>query len=126
MCVRGGAWRRHLTPCVFSRSPSLPALDWQVPSRSGPYELRIEVQPKPHHRAHYETEGSRGAVKASAGGHPSVQVPVCWPQDAPGAQWGTWSAARGASICAALFLLKRNCSALAPSAESVKSCFFPS
>lgn len=89
MCVRGGAWRRHLTPCVFSRSPSLPALDWQVPSRSGPYELRIEVQPKPHHRAHYETEGSRGAVKASAGGHPSVQVPVCWPRDAPGARWGT-------------------------------------
>lgn len=32
------------------------------------------MQPKSHHRAHYETEGSRGAVKASAGGHPSVQV----------------------------------------------------
>lgn len=56
-------------------SPTLPALDWQLPSHSGPYELRIEVQPKSHHRAHYETEGSRGAVKASAGGHPSVQVP---------------------------------------------------
>ncbi|XP_029778613.1 nuclear factor of activated T-cells, cytoplasmic 1, partial [Suricata suricatta] len=55
-------------------SPALPALDWQLPARSGPYELRIEVQPKPHHRAHYETEGSRGAVKASAGGHPSVQL----------------------------------------------------
>lgn len=60
----------------FSSSPSLPALDWQLPSHSGPYELRIEVQPKSHHRAHYETEGSRGAVKASAGGHPSVQVPA--------------------------------------------------
>lgn len=58
-------------------SPSLPALDWQLPSHSGPYELRIEVQPKSHHRAHYETEGSRGAVKASAGGHPIVQVPKC-------------------------------------------------
>uniref|UniRef100_A0A8C5V615 Nuclear factor of activated T cells 1 n=1 Tax=Microcebus murinus TaxID=30608 RepID=A0A8C5V615_MICMU len=55
-------------------SPSLPALDWQLPSHSGPYELRIEVQPKSHHRAHYETEGSRGAVKASAGGHPVVQL----------------------------------------------------
>lgn len=52
----------------------MPALDWQLPSHSGPYELQIEVQPKSHHRAHYETEGSRGAVKASAGGHPVVQV----------------------------------------------------
>uniref|UniRef100_A0A2K5CWN4 Nuclear factor of activated T cells 1 n=1 Tax=Aotus nancymaae TaxID=37293 RepID=A0A2K5CWN4_AOTNA len=55
-------------------SPTLPALDWQLPSHSGPYELRMEVQPKSHHRAHYETEGSRGAVKASAGGHPVVQL----------------------------------------------------
>lgn len=59
-----------LTP----NSPSLPALDWQLPSSSGPYSLKIEVQPKSHHRAHYETEGSRGAVKALAGGHPVVQV----------------------------------------------------
>lgn len=55
-------------------SQSLPALDWQLPSSSGPYSLQIEVQPKSHHRAHYETEGSRGAVKALAGGHPVVQV----------------------------------------------------
>lgn len=55
-------------------SPSLPALDWQLPSSSGPYSLQIEVQPKSHHRAHYETEGSRGAVKALAGGHPVVQL----------------------------------------------------
>ncbi|XP_061255450.1 nuclear factor of activated T-cells, cytoplasmic 1 isoform X6 [Bos javanicus] len=67
-----GARRRHHE--VSRGSPSLPALDWQLPSHSGPYELRIEVQPKSHHRAHYETEGSRGAVKASAGGHPSVQL----------------------------------------------------
>ncbi|CAF90079.1 unnamed protein product, partial [Tetraodon nigroviridis] len=52
---------------------ALPALDWQLPSSSGPYSLQIEVQPKCHHRAHYETEGSRGAVKAAAGGHPVVQ-----------------------------------------------------
>ena len=57
-------------------SPSLPALDWQLPSCSGPYNLQIEVQPKSHHRAHYETEGSRGAVKALSGGHPVVQVCV--------------------------------------------------
>ncbi|KAM5219284.1 nuclear factor of activated T-cells, cytoplasmic 1 isoform 7-T7 [Hipposideros larvatus] len=66
-------WARPRSPTSYT-SPSLPALDWQLPSHSGPYELRIEVQPKSHHRAHYETEGSRGAVKASAGGHPSVQL----------------------------------------------------
>ncbi|XP_034455561.1 nuclear factor of activated T-cells, cytoplasmic 1 [Hippoglossus hippoglossus] len=55
-------------------SPSLPALDWQLPSSSGPYSLQIDVQPKSHHRAHYETEGSRGAVKAMAGGHPVIQL----------------------------------------------------
>ncbi|KAH0519371.1 Nuclear factor of activated T-cells, cytoplasmic 1 protein [Microtus ochrogaster] len=64
---------KSLSPTTYM-SPSLPALDWQLPSHSGPYELRIEVQPKSHHRAHYETEGSRGAVKASAGGHPVVQL----------------------------------------------------
>ncbi|XP_062933626.1 nuclear factor of activated T-cells, cytoplasmic 1 isoform X3 [Cynocephalus volans] len=64
---------KSLSPTSYM-SPSLPALDWQLPSHSGPYELRIEVQPKSHHRAHYETEGSRGAVKASAGGHPIVQL----------------------------------------------------
>ncbi|XP_008062501.1 nuclear factor of activated T-cells, cytoplasmic 1 [Carlito syrichta] len=64
---------KSLSPAAYM-SPSLPALDWQLPSHSGPYELRIEVQPKSHHRAHYETEGSRGAVKASAGGHPIVQL----------------------------------------------------
>ncbi|KAG1963323.1 nuclear factor of activated T-cells, cytoplasmic 2 [Pimephales promelas] len=53
---------------------ALPAMDWPLPSSSEQYELRIEVQPRQHHRAHYETEGSRGAVKASAGGHPVVQL----------------------------------------------------
>ncbi|XP_054983200.1 nuclear factor of activated T-cells, cytoplasmic 1 isoform X2 [Sorex araneus] len=66
-------WARPRSPTGYT-SPALPALDWQLPAHSGPYELRIEVQPKSHHRAHYETEGSRGAVKASAGGHPSVQL----------------------------------------------------
>ncbi|KAM4705863.1 nuclear factor of activated T-cells, cytoplasmic 1 isoform 2-T2 [Rhinophrynus dorsalis] len=64
---------KNMSPTSYM-SPSLPALDWHLPSQSGPYELRIEVQPKSHHRAHYETEGSRGAVKASTGGHPIVQL----------------------------------------------------
>ncbi|KAM9308802.1 nuclear factor of activated T-cells, cytoplasmic 1 [Gastrophryne carolinensis] len=64
---------KNMPPTSYM-SPSLPALDWHLPSQSGPYELRIEVQPKSHHRAHYETEGSRGAVKASTGGHPIVQL----------------------------------------------------
>ncbi|XP_018611179.2 nuclear factor of activated T-cells, cytoplasmic 2 isoform X1 [Scleropages formosus] len=53
---------------------SLPPLEWPIPSRQDPYELRVEVQPRHHHRAQYETEGSRGAVKALAGGHPVVQL----------------------------------------------------
>lgn len=53
---------------------ALPALDWSLPGRAEQYELRVEVQPRQHHRAHYETEGSRGAVKASSSGHPVVQV----------------------------------------------------
>lgn len=53
---------------------SLPALEWMFPSSTEQFELRIVVQPRQHHRAHYETEGSRGAVKAVSGGHPVVQV----------------------------------------------------
>ncbi|XP_029380914.1 nuclear factor of activated T-cells, cytoplasmic 4 isoform X2 [Echeneis naucrates] len=56
------------------RSNALPPLDWPLPSQFDQYELRIEVQPRPHHRAHYETEGSRGAVKASPTGHPVVKL----------------------------------------------------
>ncbi|KAJ8011795.1 hypothetical protein DPEC_G00061960 [Dallia pectoralis] len=56
------------------RSNALPPLDWPLPTQFDLYELRIEVQPRPHHRAHYETEGSRGAVKASPGGHSVVKL----------------------------------------------------
>ncbi|XP_072279082.1 nuclear factor of activated T-cells, cytoplasmic 3 [Pyxicephalus adspersus] len=56
------------------RTSSLPSLDWPLPSHYGQCELKIEVQPKTHHRAHYETEGSRGAVKAATGGHPIVKL----------------------------------------------------
>uniref|UniRef100_A0A8C1HH65 Nuclear factor of activated T cells 2b n=1 Tax=Cyprinus carpio carpio TaxID=630221 RepID=A0A8C1HH65_CYPCA len=60
--------------CLSMPVAALPALDWPLPSSTEQYELRIEVQPRQHHRAHYETEGSRGAVKASTGGHPVVQL----------------------------------------------------
>ncbi|XP_067905597.1 nuclear factor of activated T-cells, cytoplasmic 3-like isoform X3 [Heterodontus francisci] len=56
------------------RTSSLPSLDWPLPSQYLQYDLKIEMQPKTHHRAHYETEGSRGAVKASSGGHPVVKL----------------------------------------------------
>uniref|UniRef100_A0A672I7K2 RHD domain-containing protein n=1 Tax=Salarias fasciatus TaxID=181472 RepID=A0A672I7K2_SALFA len=55
-------------------SNALPPLDWPLPTQFDQYELRIEVQPRPHHRAHYETEGSRGAVKAAPTGHPVVKL----------------------------------------------------
>ncbi|XP_048382553.2 nuclear factor of activated T-cells, cytoplasmic 4-like, partial [Stegostoma tigrinum] len=55
------------------RSSALPPLDWPLPSQYEQLELKMEVQPRTHHRAHYETEGSRGAVKAAAGGHPVVK-----------------------------------------------------
>uniref|UniRef100_A0A8C9P3W3 RHD domain-containing protein n=1 Tax=Spermophilus dauricus TaxID=99837 RepID=A0A8C9P3W3_SPEDA len=56
------------------RTSSLPPPDWPLPSHFGQCELKIEVQPKTHHRAHYETEGSRGTVRASIGGHPVVKL----------------------------------------------------
>lgn len=68
-------WPKQLVPGICSIPvTSLPPLEWPLPSRTDQYELHIEVQPKPHHRAHYETEGSRGAVKAPTGGHPVVQL----------------------------------------------------
>ncbi|XP_023841737.1 nuclear factor of activated T-cells, cytoplasmic 3 isoform X1 [Salvelinus sp. IW2-2015] len=56
------------------RTSSLPPLDWPLPSQFGQCELKVDVQPRGHHRAHYETEGSRGAIKAASGGHPSVKL----------------------------------------------------
>lgn len=68
-------WPKPLVPNVCSLPlASLPPLEWPLPSRTDQFELHIDVQPKPHHRAHYETEGSRGAVKAPTGGHPVVQL----------------------------------------------------
>ncbi|KAK2861825.1 hypothetical protein Q5P01_001358 [Channa striata] len=52
----------------------LPSLEWPLPSESAQYNLVIQQQPRSHHRAQYETEGSRGAVKTPKGGHPEVQL----------------------------------------------------
>ncbi|XP_033822390.1 nuclear factor of activated T-cells, cytoplasmic 2-like [Periophthalmus magnuspinnatus] len=52
----------------------LPSLEWQLPSELGQYKLEILQHPRAFHRAHYETEGSRGAVKTATGGHPEVQL----------------------------------------------------
>ncbi|XP_072318237.1 nuclear factor of activated T-cells, cytoplasmic 4-like [Eucyclogobius newberryi] len=65
---------RTNTHSPLFRSSALPPLDWPLPSQFDQFELRIEVQPRPHHRAHYETEGSRGAVKATPLGHPVVKL----------------------------------------------------
>ncbi|XP_073687618.1 nuclear factor of activated T-cells, cytoplasmic 3 isoform X2 [Garra rufa] len=56
------------------RSTSLPPLDCPLPSQCGQCELKMEIQPRPHHRAHYETEGSRGAIKSDCGRHPVVKL----------------------------------------------------
>ncbi|AWP02483.1 putative nuclear factor of activated T-cells cytoplasmic 2-like [Scophthalmus maximus] len=63
----------HTTFSGLSVAPFL-SFEWSLPSESGQYELLMEQQPRSHHRAHYETEGSRGAVKTPKGGHPEVQL----------------------------------------------------
>lgn len=60
--------------CLFSRGLSPPPLDWPLPNQYDLIELKLEVQPRSYHRAHYETEGSRGSIKATTGGHPVVKV----------------------------------------------------
>ncbi|XP_054641708.1 nuclear factor of activated T-cells, cytoplasmic 2-like isoform X2 [Dunckerocampus dactyliophorus] len=75
-CVVPTSWPPHpvhLGAFGLSLVP-LPSLEWPLPSKSGQYELLIQPQPRSHHRAHYETEGSRGTVKTPNGGHPEVQL----------------------------------------------------
>uniref|UniRef100_A0A8C6TYU4 Nuclear factor of activated T cells 3b n=1 Tax=Neogobius melanostomus TaxID=47308 RepID=A0A8C6TYU4_9GOBI len=60
------------TPLFSASSP--PPLDWPLPSQFNGLELKLEVEPKSYHRAHYETEGSRGSLKATSGGHPVVKL----------------------------------------------------
>ncbi|XP_038130177.1 nuclear factor of activated T-cells, cytoplasmic 3-like [Cyprinodon tularosa] len=59
-------------PLFSGLSP--PPLDWPLPSQYDHISLKLEVQPRSYHRAHYETEGSRGSIKAAAGGHPVVKL----------------------------------------------------
>ncbi|KAM9376404.1 nuclear factor of activated T-cells, cytoplasmic 3-like [Pholidichthys leucotaenia] len=56
------------------RPSSPPPLDWSLPSQYEQCELKMEVQPRSFHRAHYETEGSRGSIKAASGGHPVIKL----------------------------------------------------
>ncbi|XP_045892241.1 nuclear factor of activated T-cells, cytoplasmic 3-like isoform X2 [Micropterus dolomieu] len=60
-------------PPLF-RSSSPPPLDWPLPSQFNQCELKLEVQPRSYHRAHYETEGSRGSIKAATVGHPVIKL----------------------------------------------------
>ncbi|KAJ0068318.1 hypothetical protein NL108_004637, partial [Boleophthalmus pectinirostris] len=60
--------------CSSVSMAPLPSLEWQLPSELGQYKLQIQQHPRSYHRAHYETEGSRGAVKTASGGHPEVQL----------------------------------------------------
>lgn len=57
-----------------SRTSSPPPLDMPLPNQFDQCELKLEVQPRSYHRAHYETEGSRGSIKAANVGHPVVKV----------------------------------------------------
>lgn len=60
--------------------PNLPSLSAQLSARSSDrtVELRLVSQPEEQHRARYQTEGSRGAVKDRTGtGHPTVKVHSC-------------------------------------------------
>uniref|UniRef100_A0A8C5G828 Nuclear factor of activated T-cells, cytoplasmic 3-like n=1 Tax=Gouania willdenowi TaxID=441366 RepID=A0A8C5G828_GOUWI len=60
-------------PPLF-RPSSPPPLDWPLPNQYDQCELKLEVQPRSFHRAHYETEGSRGSIKALTGGHPLIKL----------------------------------------------------
>ncbi|XP_061894249.1 nuclear factor of activated T-cells, cytoplasmic 2-like [Entelurus aequoreus] len=76
-CVVPTSWSSQPVPLGSFRGLSLvplPSLEWALPSKSSQYELVIQHQPRSHHRAHYETEGSRGPVKTPSGGHPEVQL----------------------------------------------------
>ncbi|XP_066979644.1 nuclear factor of activated T-cells 5 isoform X2 [Macrobrachium rosenbergii] len=80
VCVEGpppssGRNRKILRQNPVIQSP--PSLNAQLSSRSsdGSIELRLINQPEEQHRARYQTEGSRGAVKDEEGkGHPTVKL----------------------------------------------------
>lgn len=56
-------------------SPSTSSASFNSVSRDGRIQLQIVRQPEQQHRARYQTEGSRGAVKDRSGsGFPIVKV----------------------------------------------------
>ena len=62
-------------PMAQSRASREAALMMTYPSKHGPYELKVIEEPENQHRARYQTEGSRGAIKdQSQQGFPQVQV----------------------------------------------------
>ncbi|XP_068207908.1 nuclear factor of activated T-cells 5-like isoform X2 [Palaemon carinicauda] len=70
-----GRNRKILRQNLAIQSP--PSLNAHLSSRSsdGSIELRLINQPEEQHRARYQTEGSRGAVKDEEGkGHPTVKL----------------------------------------------------
>ncbi|KAM8891917.1 nuclear factor of activated T-cells, cytoplasmic 3-like [Spinachia spinachia] len=67
------SWNKPGNPPLF-RTSSPPPLDWPLPDQYDQCELKVEVQPRSYHRAHYETEGSRGSIKAATSGHPVVKL----------------------------------------------------
>nr|XP_061814626.1 nuclear factor of activated T-cells, cytoplasmic 2-like [Nerophis lumbriciformis] len=76
-CVLPTSWPPHSVHLGAFGGASLaplPSLEWPLPSQCSHYELEIKTQPRSHHRAHYETEGSRGPIKTPNGGHPEVQL----------------------------------------------------
>ncbi|XP_070574838.1 nuclear factor of activated T-cells 5-like isoform X10 [Ptychodera flava] len=59
-------------PAAPMKEPSLNAV---YPTKESGMELKIVVQPESHHRARYQTEGSRGCVKdESQNGFPTVKL----------------------------------------------------
>ena len=56
----------------FNQPPRLPSSEFRPQDQP---RLTIIVQPGEHHRARYESEGSRGAVKDESGdGSPKIRV----------------------------------------------------
>uniref|UniRef100_A0A0P4VSZ2 RHD domain-containing protein n=1 Tax=Scylla olivacea TaxID=85551 RepID=A0A0P4VSZ2_SCYOL len=76
--VDGGAQTCVSSKVVRPGVPhSPPPLTAQLSARSsdGSVELKLVTQPEEQHRARYQTEGSRGAVKDRSGsGHPTVKL----------------------------------------------------
>ncbi|XP_045604319.1 nuclear factor of activated T-cells 5 isoform X2 [Procambarus clarkii] len=68
----------HSNKIIKSNAPHTPLpLNAQLSSHSsdGTMELKLISQPEEQHRARYQTEGSRGAVKDRSGlGHPTVKL----------------------------------------------------